>query len=545
MNKFFNWIRRSQIVRSDSRWIGGVCAGIADRIGWDRSVVRVIMVVLGLFGAGLAAYAVAWLLLPDAHDEILFERIIHGDWPSEGIFAFIVFVIACVLTTFTFWGTLTVLGFFGLVYWSGEQAKNPKNWQTGQTSGSVPMQPGAASQPQYAQPGAMPQSNYAQGSASAQPFAANAYTAHPQSQAYAGPRPTLVYPRIVERERIINRRRGMGLVGNLVVLGLILLGIASVQPLGRYVLKIDSHDIVSWIRLGALGFVGLTIFLFALTLVLALMGRRSGGYGTFAGILASIIVLGIIPAGALFTYDAIGSTDLPTSKNVRMISQDHITLKTDKKLVRQLNEGMTIRSNSIFHTREVTLDLTNWEEVEGTHKWTDKNGKTRESGCPTGKFAVALDAVKLNIKIPAGCTYTHTYGGLFAVDRDFTTTTNSEGNLYIGSSAENNVSTKINTIYKKRAAQMIKDYIDTHSGIDTDDLNELNSAHRDATSKYMDFADWADTWVDDDDADDIVGKAVGDLADDYRKEISERLKNSELHLITTGVASFHIEEVKK
>ena len=37
---FFNWIRRSQIVRSDQRWLGGVCSGLANRLGWDVALVR-------------------------------------------------------------------------------------------------------------------------------------------------------------------------------------------------------------------------------------------------------------------------------------------------------------------------------------------------------------------------------------------------------------------------------------------------------------------------------------------------------------------------
>jgi phage shock protein C len=53
--------------------IAGVCAGIADYFGLDRTLVRLGWAVLSIFpGAvigGLIAYVLAWLVLPDAVDE--------------------------------------------------------------------------------------------------------------------------------------------------------------------------------------------------------------------------------------------------------------------------------------------------------------------------------------------------------------------------------------------------------------------------------------------------------------------------------------------
>ena len=46
--------------------IGGVCGGLARTLGIDPVVVRVIVAVLGLLGgAGVAAYIIAWILIPD------------------------------------------------------------------------------------------------------------------------------------------------------------------------------------------------------------------------------------------------------------------------------------------------------------------------------------------------------------------------------------------------------------------------------------------------------------------------------------------------
>jgi len=50
----------------EGRLIGGVAAGIADRTGFDVSLVRAVLIVLALITSGFcaAAYVVAWLLIP-------------------------------------------------------------------------------------------------------------------------------------------------------------------------------------------------------------------------------------------------------------------------------------------------------------------------------------------------------------------------------------------------------------------------------------------------------------------------------------------------
>jgi len=52
--------------RSD-RWIAGVCGGVAARTGLDPDLVRVLAVLLAVFGnlVGLIAYLAAWALVPE------------------------------------------------------------------------------------------------------------------------------------------------------------------------------------------------------------------------------------------------------------------------------------------------------------------------------------------------------------------------------------------------------------------------------------------------------------------------------------------------
>lgn len=52
----------------DGRMLAGVCAGVADYFGLDVTLVRVIWAVVSVMtgGAGILAYLVAWIIIPDA-----------------------------------------------------------------------------------------------------------------------------------------------------------------------------------------------------------------------------------------------------------------------------------------------------------------------------------------------------------------------------------------------------------------------------------------------------------------------------------------------
>ncbi|MFW0786738.1 PspC domain-containing protein [Gordonia sp. CPCC 206044] len=55
---------RLQRSRNDA-WIGGVCAGIATRFGWDPTLVRVLFVLSILLpGPQVLLYLILWLVIP-------------------------------------------------------------------------------------------------------------------------------------------------------------------------------------------------------------------------------------------------------------------------------------------------------------------------------------------------------------------------------------------------------------------------------------------------------------------------------------------------
>ncbi|MEM7199077.1 MAG: PspC domain-containing protein [Planctomycetota bacterium] len=59
----------TKLVRSsDDQILGGVCAGIADSMGWDANRFRLVYVVVSLLSAafpGLLVYLALWFLMPE------------------------------------------------------------------------------------------------------------------------------------------------------------------------------------------------------------------------------------------------------------------------------------------------------------------------------------------------------------------------------------------------------------------------------------------------------------------------------------------------
>lgn len=53
--------------RRDDRMVAGVCSGVADYLGVDVTLVRLVTVLGAVFGFGtfIVAYLVGWLLIPE------------------------------------------------------------------------------------------------------------------------------------------------------------------------------------------------------------------------------------------------------------------------------------------------------------------------------------------------------------------------------------------------------------------------------------------------------------------------------------------------
>ena len=66
-------IMDKKLRRSRNQMIAGVCAGFADYIGWDVTLVRALYALLTIFSAGfpgLVLYIVLWIVMP-MEDEVI------------------------------------------------------------------------------------------------------------------------------------------------------------------------------------------------------------------------------------------------------------------------------------------------------------------------------------------------------------------------------------------------------------------------------------------------------------------------------------------
>jgi len=62
-------MNQKRLTRSDHRAIAGVCAGIAEWLGWDITLVRVIYLLLTILSAafpGILVYVILWIVMPTA-----------------------------------------------------------------------------------------------------------------------------------------------------------------------------------------------------------------------------------------------------------------------------------------------------------------------------------------------------------------------------------------------------------------------------------------------------------------------------------------------
>ena len=56
-----------KLSRSNNKMIGGVCAGIADYLGLDPTIVRIVWVLMLFFaGFGILLYLILWIVMPKA-----------------------------------------------------------------------------------------------------------------------------------------------------------------------------------------------------------------------------------------------------------------------------------------------------------------------------------------------------------------------------------------------------------------------------------------------------------------------------------------------
>ena len=449
-SRFFTWVRSSRIARGRNRWVGGVCDGLARRLGWDVSLVRTLVVLASLlFGAGAAFYALAWFLLPDETDgRILCEDLINGrwDWNCAGVL-----VCAAVALCLPGAGWLA-FAVAVLVFWL---LVNRQSYATGWQ----PPQPGGVQSGQAAQPGRPAQSQYMQ-----RPMPTNAPTTPPapgrprpdrpmtqpsqpassgcqqharptQSpyQTFRQPNPPAAFatadvppiftapaaPAAPQAKR--GRRKPAGPLLVLVTLGLALLAIAGT---GWYAstMPVDYDYAAQLLRLATLCCGGICLGVGVVIVVLGCMGRRTGGLHPLAWCAAFMAVAMTFCTGAV----VLENRGWMTSDDYRRVTVTGTVTWSDTSDVqmKRYEQGLAVTGKD-YADDVLDIDLSGYPAAHGKHKVKLNDGTYGESSCPTGTLNLVAANAQVVVTLPDGCQWS-----LSDPDDDYTNVVDYVGGPY-------------------------------------------------------------------------------------------------------------------
>lgn len=387
--RFFRWVRASAVERSPYRWIGGVCSGIAYRIGVSELLIRAIFVAACcFFGVGAAVYALAWLILPDGRTgRILLQDFGHAklSWPFVGASALFwtAFITACSLPSSLMAGRSGLWMFFiatavllMFLNWSGSHAQ----YVVVPSSRIRPISGGRGGSADNGDGGvenSVDDGRPASAVSSVPIPVTNAdpsVGSSPMTSAAASsmmPRPTV---------RRAPRRRPAGFIVVGVTCGLLLISLAGVL-LTNVVAQTSQQDairnVLLWVCAAALA-IGATL------VVLGFLGRKSGGLLPIAALfLVAVTVLsmsGIMYAGT-FSAD---ESHYPVRKTV----SSNLELGSGDDQMQMYRDGLTLSGERSFNlSSRATINLSQLQE------------------CPTGTIHLHVEYAKLVVRMPKGCSF--------------------------------------------------------------------------------------------------------------------------------------------
>lgn len=422
-NRFFSWIRESRLTRSQDRWVGGVCGGIAEYLDWSPTLVRALMAASVLvFGFGAAFYAIAWMLMPDQADgTILAEELIAGrwDWVFLGPFLCLALAIVVPVPHFGFGAAFFAAGlFFVLVNkrvrdirrmnypGNAPTAPNAQSQAGGFTQPARPApvagftQPASAprpAQPDQQQPSqpAQPGPAFAAAEAGAAVWQPNAAAwTPPATYAYRAPR-TLVQPKYLRRTPA-----GFPVVAG--VVGVILLTAAWVLISSQG----ENNHLEPIVRSALIGAAIVCLLLGVVILVLGLVGRRAGGLVPFAW-LAAFLAFAVATAGIGYTY-VLADMNLANSSYRHVSVTGYKVYGSSDAQLAQLRAGMAFEGPSPLTGDKANIDLSQYGNLHGRHALTVGQGsgkKTVQSACPTGRINLTAYKTRVFVTLPDGCSY--------------------------------------------------------------------------------------------------------------------------------------------
>ena len=416
---FFNWIRSLNFYRSTNRWIGGVSGAIANRLGWDPLIIRIIwFAFFCVAGFGALLYGVAWLLLPDERDGtiLLEEAIDRGRFPGAFWMSLLFILIGCPGSVFAVpfisVPVFVVLVIVALVLYSRQKHQNQQGPGSAGTSGSGPSTPGTpyTANNTGSASGAPTDPFTSSGNTSSTPTnpfasysATNPYStgqqqnaastgttgqAHTPQQPYTPPfytSPKTSYTRPAAPTTYRRKPAGPVVVG--ITAGLILLSLAALIAFIAfgYGTGNPTPSVVALITLWTLG---VTFILGLITIVLGFAGRKSGGLLPIT-IIVMVLLLCLWPTTRL--ADSAFEISASSSYGTIDVGNDASYGPNDWDQLQQ--DGLKAVNS------EVTIDLRQWQY--DMNDLTDDHLDYR--GCPIGSLDLEAVNSQITILIPKGC----------------------------------------------------------------------------------------------------------------------------------------------
>ena len=319
--RFFNSLRGSGLMRTNERWVAGVAGGVAHRFGLDPILVRCVWVVLSIFsGIGLVLYGVAWALLPEESDgRIHLEEALSGRF-NAGLAGAIGMTIVGMSTIgdgfipgwyIGLWGLPGIAAPVWTLFWLGltllavvfavrfaqnrrgghgapHSPQGPQPWQAAQQNAS--QAPGSRTGDQTGQAASPTTSDSSTSSTSYAPGSSAPAFGRPtngptwQNRSYRQYQPYQPTPAPVRPQR--PRRPGPGPSVSLAVLGLAFLAGAGIW----YATATHRVGLLQ----GQFFLIGILVALLGAGIVVSGLRRRHGGWMTFLGWPALLVMA--IPA---------------------------------------------------------------------------------------------------------------------------------------------------------------------------------------------------------------------------------------------------------
>lgn len=438
-NKFFVWIRESHVERTNNRVIAGVCGGLAQELGWNVTLIRVLMMILTFFGGlGAIFYGICWLLLPDASDhQILAEEIVAGRWDWSFIGVILCLAIALVGGFRLFpweWGwfhinltpTLFAALFFYLAIDHGRRRlfaapmnRAPQQQPTMPPTGAPnPMgTPVQASQPyntysQQAQPVPPAAPNEPQHNVGAVPPMQPMPNSNAYVNAQTNPAPEAVtaqplpYAMPAPAAQPLPRRKPAGPYAVLITMSAIFLLCAAFMifvPRQGWVTAIAQP----WILFTGIVCTGLG----ALVTIYGIIGRRAGGLQPLTWIAMILAVFVCIGSTAFSTGYTFSMKEIEHYRTITIADTNKTIQGSTKADMSNLEHGINIVGSN-YDTSKATINLSDYAKHNKPTTVRLHDGSTAQSNCPTGTIRLAASDSQVTIIIPDGCSFSfYEHGG--------------------------------------------------------------------------------------------------------------------------------------